>query len=234
MLTPSLLRTFVLLAGGSLLARMLRPPLDKNASRRCGDNPTTNEINRVAAAIESYTREYKAAEKQHAEYNSKVHWWTRFAAIGAGIATFAAILVFVANIRSIQESRRATNAAVRAAEASSRQADISADIGKRQLRAYITAAHDDMKVSVTDNVMLVSVAMKNMGLTPAYDAKGWMVLGIGPFHQGNAPFSEGKFENSGIVGPQSIMGLTTTGVVNESIIQSLKIERYRAFNLGAC
>jgi hypothetical protein len=116
---------------------MSDPPPDKSATRRYSDNPTANEISQVAVTLDSYAGDRKAADDQTAEHNGKIHWWTRAGTIGSWIYTFITALVLIASIRSIQEARRATHYASKAAEAATKQAIVAADTEKRQLRAYV-------------------------------------------------------------------------------------------------
>ena len=96
---------------------MSHPPPDQHGPADGSNDPAAEQISRIASAIESYTRERKTTDADGTEQNHKIHWWARVSAIAVIIYTLITIAVFVASIRSIQETRRATYYARRSAEA---------------------------------------------------------------------------------------------------------------------
>jgi hypothetical protein len=70
------------------------------------------------------------------------------------------------SIRSIQESQRATKAAIRAADAAIAQAKISEDTARRQLRAYIFPRQ--LQMIITAASVTAHQKVHNAGQTPAY------------------------------------------------------------------
>src|SRR6187399_3488411 len=102
--------------------------VDRNQSSPTdgGDKPAAEQVERVARAIETHTRQRKTADAQRAEHDGKVHWWSRVSAVAVIAYTLITVCVLVASIRSIQETRRATHYASKAANAATNQAIIAA------------------------------------------------------------------------------------------------------------
>jgi hypothetical protein len=162
---------------------MSDPPPHQGASGSGGDHPTTEQINRVASAFESYTGQQKATDAKSAKHDRKIRRWTRAATAGALAYTLITTFVLIASIRSIQETRRATHYASVAAQAATAQAKTSEDTEKRQLRAYVGVladfgivcpgcANKDRAPKPDDNMVTaenkITMIIKNFGLTPAY------------------------------------------------------------------
>jgi hypothetical protein len=155
------------------------PPPDV-APRRYSDNQTAEEIHRVAGALETYTREQKATEARNAKHNRKILRWSRAATVGAIAYTLITACFLAATVRGIQEARRATHAASRAADAATRQAEISGDTEKRQLRAYVYVSPGPIKNFGTGNPE-GNVTVSMIGQTPAYHVELVTSTGTLPF-----------------------------------------------------
>jgi hypothetical protein len=156
----------------TLLIEMLNPPPHQVGQRSGTNNPTAEQINRMATAFETYTRQNETAEAKTTKHNRKIRWWTRFASVVALAYFFATLAILIVSIRSIQEARRATLVANRAANIASRQADISADTEKRQLRAYVVAsAVGPLENFTRDGALHSTVTFDNVGQTPVYAGK---------------------------------------------------------------
>jgi hypothetical protein len=139
---------------------MPKSPPGRGSSSSDRNSLATEQVRRVADALYAYTRQREAAEAKNSKHDRKIRWWTRRQTIGAWIYTAITALIFVAGILSIQEARRASDAA-------SKQASISEDTEERQLRAYIgpvDAFPDRFEVGQNINF---HIAVKNFGNTPA-------------------------------------------------------------------
>jgi hypothetical protein len=184
---------------------MSDPPPDERPGRHHSDNPTAEEIHRVAAALDAYTTRHEAAEAKTTKHNRKVRRWSRGATVVALVYTVVTTGVLIASIRSIQETRRATHYASKAASAATRQADISADTEQRQLRAYLgfgvasiqcaeckrilsilrtnpTAVDLPINIAPSIDNQIIGV-VKNFGITPAYNAEFHISFEILPPYQ---------------------------------------------------
>jgi hypothetical protein len=106
---------------------MSDPPPDQSAASGSRNDPTTEQIKRVAAALESYAAHQEAADAKNAKHNRKVRRWARFATVGAVLSSLITVAVLIVSIISIQESRRAIHVANRAAGAAIQQASIMVD-----------------------------------------------------------------------------------------------------------
>ena len=146
---------------------MSDPPPDQRTPRSGGDNPTAEQINRVAATFEAYASQGEATQAKTTKHNRKIRRWTRAATIGALVYTLITATILITTIRSIQETQRATHIASRAADAATAQAKISEDTEKRQLRAYVFV--DKASVTLDGLTLRGVVDLKNAGQTPAYD-----------------------------------------------------------------
>jgi hypothetical protein len=96
---------------------MSDPPPHQRAAASERDNPTAEQIKRVATAFEAYTSQNETAQAKTSKHNRKVRWWTRFASIVALAYSVITATILLATILSIHETRRATRAANRAAAA---------------------------------------------------------------------------------------------------------------------
>ena len=103
-----------------------------------------------------------------------------FGVVATGVSIWAIILLR----RTLRESRRATKAALRAAEAAGATVDVTRDIGQRQIRAYVIsdpnfewghAYRDRPKNIVGYNF---NMKWRNCGLTPARRCRSRVSLGV--------------------------------------------------------
>src|SRR5690348_4673935 len=122
-----LLKHIVLSAVGSavLILKMSGPPPNQRSDATGRESPTAEQIDHVARAIESYASQRKTADADNSSQNSKIHWWARASAIAVVIYTLITIGVFVASIRSNQETRRAAHYAGESARVAIEQARIT-------------------------------------------------------------------------------------------------------------
>ena len=93
-----------------------------------------------------------------------------FGVVATGVSVWAVILLK----RTLKESRRATETALRAAEAAEQTVEVTRDIGQRQIRAYMVANTADMVwvqgFDESETTILnygIRITWKNCGDTPA-------------------------------------------------------------------
>lgn len=121
-------------------------------------------------------------------HNRKIRRWTRASVAGAIVSTALTLIILGINIRSIQETRRATHYASRAVAAATEQARIAGDTEKRQLRAYIGAVTNSFytrggnspECLSTGQKTCVIFKIKNYGLTPAVRPRHCLGFFYGP------------------------------------------------------
>src|ERR1700733_13034251 len=82
---------------------ILDPPPNQRPASAHTDEPAAREIERMAAAFETYTRDNETAYAKTTKHNRKVRWWTRFATIAGLAYTIITALILIASIRGIQE-----------------------------------------------------------------------------------------------------------------------------------
>jgi hypothetical protein len=156
-------------------AKMSNPPPDQHASRNGGDYPSAEQIERMASAFEAYARSEETASGRQTKHNRKIRRWTRVATFGAIAYTLITAGILVLTIRSVQEAGRA-------ADAASRQANISSDTAKKQLRAYVFVDSIGIREISNPAGPETWVNIKNSGLTPAYGLfhDNWYIIGEYP------------------------------------------------------
>lgn len=152
---------------------MSRVPSDQSAPRSNANNQASEQIHRVANTFEAYTCDQKAADAKNAKNNRKIRRWTRAATVGAIAYTIISAFILIITIRSVYEAGRA-------ADAASRQANISNDTEWKQLRAYVGPVFGSFKFTqkmidcspsadpnVTSAQTFLCYRIQNYGLTPA-------------------------------------------------------------------
>jgi hypothetical protein len=96
-----------------------------------------------------------------------------YSAVQAWNAVGTANRSAAAAIDAVAQARRAADAAIS-------QANVSADIEKRSLRAYISWWPTGTGITVEDTEISAVVVMKNSGQTPAYNVQGRIFIISGP------------------------------------------------------
>jgi hypothetical protein len=91
----------------------------------------------MATALQTYASNNKTSDAKTAKHNEKIRRWTRGATIIAVIYTVVTSGVLISSIRSIQETRRGTHYASKAANAAVEQVDISRQNFRTDLRPYL-------------------------------------------------------------------------------------------------
>jgi hypothetical protein len=97
----------------------------------------TAEEHQIAGAINSLHRDYNAAQQQRKEEGGEHLKWYRRTALTAFGYTIVTGFLLGAAVFSIYQTWNAIDAANRAADAATSQANTSNDTEKRQLRAYV-------------------------------------------------------------------------------------------------
>ena len=115
----------------------------------------------IASAIRAFAEQQKAEQHENTTHNRKILFWARAATIGAWAYTIFTVFILVVAAKAFLETRRTAN--------------IADDTEKRQLRAYVsTTAKSVQNFNTTQDVIII-LAIKNFGLTPAYHVRacGW-------------------------------------------------------------
>lgn len=116
-----------------------------------------NKDGDITSAIRAFAEQQQALQNLNTTHNSKMLFWTRAATIGIWAYTIFTVIVLFVAIKAFLEARRAAN--------------IADDAEKRQLRAYVsTTAKSVQNFDTTQNV-IITLALKNFGLTPAYHVR---------------------------------------------------------------
>jgi hypothetical protein len=139
---------------------MTEQPPQENRSGDSGDS-RSSEKEEIALAINALKREYESAQTQREEHDRQSLKWTRRTAKAAVAYTVLTALLLSAGIYSGIQAMLAIGVA-------NRQAAISEDAAKRQLRAYVFV--DQIWITGVDSITGTEtfVRIKNSGLTPAY------------------------------------------------------------------
>jgi hypothetical protein len=130
---------------------------------------------------------------------------------------------------TLKLSRDATNAAVAAAKAADRQAEISADTAKRQLRAYLHVI--SVRIHPFDNAIISTVTIKNGGQTPAHNVVTYITMVSGKipdFHDVdtiNANFHLSKV----LVGPDVSINAEANLAISGAVEWDLIVQKHREF-----
>jgi hypothetical protein len=140
----------------------------------------------------------------------------------------------LAGIYSAIQAWRAVDAANRAVKAATRQAAISEDTEKRQLRAYIFVAAATMHDFVVPKKPFANVRVRNFGQTPAYDVTTDLGISL------KSLAALGSFADPGHPSPPTPLGpgvdlhpiLTADDLLTESTIAAIKADRSSYFIFG--
>jgi hypothetical protein len=127
-------------------------------------NGSSAEDHKIAIAIDSFKRSYETAQKQRGEDDGKSLKWTRRMAVASLIYTGLTGLIIIASIYSVHEAQKAVKIA-------GRQANISEDTEKRQLRAYVIsnkthAVTYGYKFANSIQLWTIFSIVENIGNTP--------------------------------------------------------------------
>lgn len=112
------------------------------------------------------------SNRQHPNITDRIMAWSTVAIMLATIANcFIAYYQWNAMENSLNESRKATEVAKQAVEATKEQGVIAKETAIRQLRSYLIVKPENIpKLAVGDNTRILTV-LENVGQTPVYDVR---------------------------------------------------------------
>jgi hypothetical protein len=152
--------------GGDVLGKaewvMAEDGLKRDNENGNGGGEPSAEHHEIALAIESFRKNYEAAQSNRANHDKKTLFWARVAGIGVSIYTVLTLAIVGASIYSAKQAKISADAARATAR-------IASDTEVRQLRAYLYVRR--YPIVADQMTAAVKIELNQAGVTPAYNIR---------------------------------------------------------------
>jgi hypothetical protein len=170
-------------------------------------------------------------------------WWMIALTFGLFLVAVVQAGMFWRQLRimsaGLRDTRQAADAATQSAIATKASVGLAEDTAERQLRAYVLVLQLELDMSETpplpdEGKAALKLAIKNWGLTPAYDVRVYAETRFFPRTSEQAGFVDARMPGvpKGTIPPGGIVYSTIPGDSGEEVRRMLRRQTYDLFLFG--